>query len=156
MFSMDKLETLYVVTALLFHLILIAHFALRKWRFSTIVRYGWLTYALSMPAAIVSVILLLGGKIWWMWLGGFLYLIWAIYGYVVDYVKGIQWRVPIRWATAGPYLFLYLATVMFYWWPVARVYRPMWYVFTSFFILSTVLNLTSHHPQDVASTSPTS
>lgn len=156
MLGLDNLETLFVVTALLFHLVLITHFALRKWRFSTMARYGWLTYALGVPAAIVSAILLLGGKTWWMWLGGFLYFVWAIYGYVIDYVKQIQWRVPIRWPTAGPYLFLYLATVMFYWWPVASVYRPMWYVFAALFIISTVLNLTSHHPQDVAPTSPAS
>ena len=55
MFGLDNLETLFVVTAFLFQIVLIIHFALRKWRFHLVVRYGWIVYALSVPAATVSV-----------------------------------------------------------------------------------------------------
>jgi hypothetical protein len=140
----DKLEVLFVATAFLFQIVLIIHFALRRWNFDLIVRYGWIVYALSVPAAAVSTILLLGGKPWSLWASGFIYLIWAIFGSVVEYVKGVQWRNPIRWPVFGPYVFLYLATIMFYWWPLGLVGRPLWYVYAVLFIVSTILNVTSH------------
>lgn len=140
-----SLETLFVTTAFLFQLILIIHFALRKWRFDVALRYGWIVYLLSVLAALVSVILLLGGMTWTFWLGGFLYLAWAVYGYVVEYVKKIEWRSPVRWSVFGPYITLYLATVMFYWWPLALIDKSWWYVYAVMFIISTFLNITSHY-----------
>jgi hypothetical protein len=144
MFGLDDLEVLFVVWAFLFQIVLIIHFALRRWSFDIIAHYGWITYALSIPAVVVSIILLLGGQAWPMWLGGFIYLIWAIFGFTVEFVRGIEWRNPIRWTILVPYLVLYLATVMFYWWPVGLISRPLWYVFAGLFIASTVLNITSH------------
>ena len=142
---MDNLDSLFVITAFLFQVVLIIHFTLRKWAFDAYtMKYGWVVYALSVPAAAVSVILLLNGKTWSLWLGGFLYLIWAIFGYFVEYVKGIKWRIPIRWSILVPYLLLYLSTVMFYWWPLALINRTLWYVGAVLFIISTILNITSH------------
>ena len=43
-----------------------------------------------------------------------------------------------------PYVFLYLGTVMFYWWPLALLSRPLWFVFAVLFVIGTILNLTSH------------
>ena len=142
--GLDSLEFLFVIAAFLFQIVLIIHFALRKWHFDVAMRYGWIVYALSVPAATVSVLILLGGKPWSLWLGGFIYLIWATLGYTVEYVKGIQWRNPVRWSIFAPYVLLYLATVMFYWWPVGLVSRPLWYVYAALFAVSTILNITSH------------
>jgi hypothetical protein len=144
MLGSDILETLFVLSAFLFQVILIIHFALRKWHFDLTMRYGRIVYALSIPAVAISIFILLGGKIWSLWLSGFIYLIWAIYGYTVEYVRGIQWRSPVRWSIFGPYVFMYLATVMFYWWPLAIIYKPLWYVYAVLFIISTFLNVTSH------------
>ena len=144
MFALDNLEVLFVVFAFLFQIVLIIHFALRKWYFDIVSRYGWIVYALSIPAVAVSVILLLGGKTWSLWLGGFIYLIWAIFGFTIEFVQGIEWRNPIRWPIFGPYVFLYLATIMFYWWPLGLVSRPLWYVYAVLFVISTMLNVTSH------------
>ncbi len=135
---------LFVFTAFLFQMVLIVHFALRKWRFETAIRYGPIVYALCIPAALVSVVLMVGKQPWWMVIGGFLYLAWGIFGYVVEYLKRIEWREPIRWPIFGPYISLYLATVMFYWWPLARIWKPLWVVYTVLFVISTVLNATSH------------
>jgi hypothetical protein len=144
MFGLDTLETLFVNCAFLFQVILIIHFALRKWYFDLAMRIGWIVYALSIPVAAISIFILLGGKSWYLWLSGFIYLIWAVYGYTVEYVRRIQWRSPVRWPILGPYLTLYLATVMFYWWPLAMIYKPLWYVYGALFLLSTFLNVTSH------------
>ena len=115
MSGLDNLDILFVIWAFLFQIVLIIHFSLRKWSFDTyIMQYGWIVYAMSVPATVVSILLLLGDKTWSLWLGGFIFLIWAIFGYAVEYVKKITWRNPIRWPILGPYLVLYLATVMFY------------------------------------------
>jgi hypothetical protein len=144
MFGLDSLEALFVFSAFLFQLVLIIHFALRKWRFEIAMRYGPVVYALSIPAVVVSILLLRGGKTWSLWLSGFIYLNWAIFGYTVEYVKKIEWRNPIRWPIFGPYVFLYLATVMFYWFPLALIWKPFWYAYAVLFIVSTILNVISH------------
>ena len=142
--DLDGLQILFVVSAFLFQLVLIAHFALRRWRFRVAIRYGWIVYALGLPAAAVSVWLLLGGAPWSLWAGGFVFLVWAAYGYTVEYARGIQWRSPILWPVFGPYVVLYLATVMFYWWPLALVWKPLWYAAAVLFVVGTVLNVASH------------
>jgi hypothetical protein len=140
----DRMDLLFVSTSFLFQIILVFHFALRKWRFKTAIRYGWIVYVLSIPAAAISILILVRGKSWGLWLGGFIYIIWAIYGYYVEYIKKIQWRSPIYWPVFGPYIVLYLATVMFYWWPLALIYKPLWYAYAILFIVSTILNIASH------------
>lgn len=141
---MESLDTLFVIWAFLFQLILIVHFALRKWRFDIAMRYGPIVYALSILAVVISMVLLFGSKAWSLWLGGFICFVWAVYGYFVDYVREIQWRNPIRWQILVPYVFLYLATVIFYWWPLALIRSLLWYVYASLFVISTILNTTSH------------
>ena len=137
-------DVLFVATAFLFEIALVVHFAVRRWRLDVAVRYGPIVYALSVPAATVSGILLFGGKAWWLWLGGVLFLLWAAFGFVVEYVGKVQWRDPIRWSVFVPYVLLCLATSMFYWWPLALIWKPLWYVFAAFFVASTVLNVISH------------
>jgi hypothetical protein len=145
MFGLDSYETLFIIWAFFLETVLIIHFTLRKPFFETYtVKYGWLVYALSIPGVVISLILLLQGKNWTFWLGGFLFLIYAAYGYWIDYVKGIPWRSPLRKDILFPYITLYLGAIMFYWWPQAVLYRPLWYIFGILFVISTILNLSSH------------
>jgi len=76
--------------------------------------------------------------------GGFIFLVYAAYGYWVDYLRQIPWRNPLRLSIVFPYVFLYLATVMFYWWPLALLSRALWGVFAVLFVIGTVLNIMSH------------
>ena len=147
---LDAQRLLFVVCAFLFQIILIVHFSLRKWRFPLAIRYGSLVYALGLPAAAASGLLLHAGAPWSLWLGGFLYLAWAIFGFTVEYVAKIEWRSPIRWSIFAPYIFLYLSTIMFYWFPLALVWKTLWYGYALLFILSTILNLASHKKPDPA------
>lgn len=145
MFGSDGLEGLYVVWGFLFQLVLIVHFALRKWAFDRYTwKYGWIVYAMSIPAFIVSLVILSGGKPWSLWMAGLIYPVWAIYGYRIDYVQRIRWRNPIRWRIAGPYVTLYLATIMFYWWPLGLLSRSLWIAFGVLFVVGTILNVSSH------------
>ena len=107
-------------------------------------KFGWIVYALCIPAAVISVILLLGGKSWSFWLGGFLFLLYAAFGYWVDYVVKVPWRNPLRVSIMLPYVFLYLATVMFYWWPLWPLSRPLWFAYAILYVIATILNITSH------------
>jgi hypothetical protein len=143
--KMDNLDRLFIAWAFLFQTILIIHFALRKPFFeSYTVKYGWIVYALCIPAAVISVILLLGGKSWFFWLGGFLFVLFAAFGYWVDYVAQIPFRNPLQLSVLFPYIFLYLATVMFYWWPLWPLSRPLWFVYTILYVIATILNIKSH------------
>lgn len=145
MAQLDILDKLFVVWAFLFQILLIVHFAIRKPLFeSYTVKYGWIIYALCIPAVVISIVLLRGGKSWSFWLGGFLFLMYAIFGYWVDFVAQIQFRNPLRPSIAFPYVIVYLATVMFYWWPLGLLSRPLWFVYAMLFVIATVLNITSH------------
>jgi hypothetical protein len=145
MVKLDALDRLFIGWAFFFQIVLIVHFALRKPFFeSYTLRYGWLVYALCIPAAVISLILLLGGKSWSFWIGGFLFLLYAAYGFWIDFVKHLQWRNPINISIAVPYVFLYLSTVMFYWWPLGQLSRPLWFAYAVLFGISTILNLISH------------
>ena len=143
--NLDKLDKLFIIWAFFFQVILIVHFALRKPFFeSYAMKYGWIVYALCIPAALISIILLRGGKSWSFWLGGFLFLIYSAFGYWVDYIRQIPFRNPVQLSIAIPYVFLYLATGMFYWWPVGFLRRRLWFVFGILFIIGTILNIASH------------
>jgi len=145
MFGLDKRDTLFVVWAFAVQIILIIHFALRKRFFESYTRkFGRIVYALSIPAVVISIILLLGGKSWSFWLGGFLFLIYAVYGYFIDHVKQIPWREPMDLSIIFPYVTLYLSMILFYWWPLALISRPLWFVYATLFIISTILNVISH------------
>ena len=145
MSKFDNLDKLFIGWAFFFQIVLIVHFVLRKRLFeSYTLEYGWLVYALSIPAVIISIVLLLGGKSWSFWLGGFLFLVFAAYGYWIDYIEQIQWRNPINLSIMFPYVFLYLSTVMFYWWPLGQLSRTLWFAYAILFVIATVLNITSH------------
>ena len=142
--GLDKFDKLFVGWSLFFQVALITLFAVRKINLDLIYRYGWIFYALSIPAVIISIWFLRGGKPVSIWLAGFTFLIWAIVGFVVEYIMGINWRDPILWPVFVPYVFLYLTTVMFYWWPVAQLVRSLWFLYAVFFALGTYLNISSH------------
>jgi len=145
MFGLKKWETLFVTWAFTYQIILIVHFAERKRFFEDYtLKFGWIVYALCIPAVIISIILLAGGRPWTFWLGGFLCVLFSIFGYYIDYVKGIPWRNPLVPRIMFPYVTLYLATIMFYWWPLALIERKFWFIYAGLFIVSTILNLTSH------------
>lgn len=145
MMGLDQLDSLFVLWAFSLQIALIIHFAIRKPFFeSYTVKYGWLVYALCFPALAISLVLLLRGRSWVFWLGGFLFVVFSAYGFWIDYLKGINWRSPLRKDIMFPYVTLYLGTIMFYWWPLGLISRPLWYAFAVLFLLGTILNITSH------------
>lgn len=144
MAGLDKFDSLFVIWAFVMQICLIVLFAIRKMNLDLILQYGWIFYLLSIPAVIVSIMMLRNGKDWSFWVGGFIFLAWAIFGYMVEYSFGIKWRNPVVWAVLIPYVVLYLGTIMFYWFPLGILSRPLWYTYAVLFALGTYLNVTSH------------
>jgi len=139
-------ETAFVAWAFFFQAVLIVHFALRKWAFEAYTfQWGWVVYALSLPAVALSWYLWKQGAPWPLWVGGILYLAFAVFGFSVEYIAHLTtWRSPVVWPIMVPYVLLYLATVMFYWWPVGMISRPLWYLYAGLFIIGSWLNISSH------------
>jgi len=119
-------------------------FALRTWNLTAALRVGWIVYALGIPAVVVSVLLMRAGRPWFVWLAGFLYGAWAVFGFLVDVARPLEWRSPILWPVFLPYVLLYMSSLMFDWWPLATIQRPLWFVYAVLFLVSTVLNVSSH------------
>jgi hypothetical protein len=141
-------EALFATTALLIQALLVAYFALRTWAFDAAMDLGWIVYALAVPALVVSIFLIRDRQPWYLWIAGFLYAAWAAYGYYVDIASPVDWRSPILWPVFLPYVVLYIATQMYYWFPLGRLPRPtgrrLWFVYAALFVVSTGLNLASH------------
>ena len=142
--ALDRYDRLFVATAFGIQVVLLLFFALRVWAFDAAMRVGWLVYALAVPALLVSAVLRGGRKPWYHWLAGVLYAGWALGGYVVDIARPVAWRAPIVWPVFLPYVALYLAAQMLYWWPLGTIRRPLWYAYAALFAASTALNLASH------------
>jgi len=145
MHKLDNLDRLFIAWAFFFQVVLIVHFAIRQPLYETYtLKYGWIVYALGILAAAISIILLLGGKHWFFWIGGFLLFLFSAFGYWIDYVAKIQFRNPVRLDVAIPFVIFYLAAVMFYWFPLGRLSRPLWFVYAALFVIGTILNIASH------------
>ena len=123
---------------------LVIFFALRTWNLTAALRVGWIVYALAIPAVAVSILLMRAGRPWFVWLAGFLYGAWAVFGYLVDMARPLEWRLPLLWPVFLPYVLLYMSSLMFYWWPLATIQRPLWFVYAGLFLVSPVLNVSSH------------
>ena len=143
--DLDRLNRLFVVWAFLLIIVLIVHFAIRKPLMeSYTTKFGWIVYTLSIPSVVISIILYRGGKSWSFWLAGVLFLVYAMFGFWVDYLAKIQFRNPLRLEIVIPYVSLYLAMIMFYWWPLGLLDRKLWIVYAVLFVIATVLNISSH------------
>jgi hypothetical protein len=142
--SLDRLERLFALTSFGIQIVLLLYFGLRKWSFETAMRVGWIVYALAIPAVIVSVLLLRGGKPWSLWLSGFIFSGWAAYGFYIDIVRAFPWRHPIVWPVFFPYVFLYTTSQLFYWFSLGGLRRELWFIYAGLFVLSTFFNVTSH------------
>lgn len=144
MFFSEIQNPVYVIWTFVFQLVLVGFFAARRLNYLWAVRHGWIVYALSLVGVFVSIQQISRGESWGFWIGGLIYLAWGILGISVEYILELPWRTPIVWKIFIPYVGLYLATVMFYWWPLGEINEGYWYAAAFLFVISTILNITSH------------
>ena len=140
----DRSERQFLAASLGQQVVLVIYFALRKCHVAGAMQVGWLVYGLAIPAVALSVMLLKARKPWYLWTAGFLFAVWAAFGVVVDIIHPVAWRSPMLPSIFMPYVLLYTASQMFYWWPLLRVHRVSWCIFAALYSLSTFLNVTSH------------
>jgi len=137
-------DRLFVGTAFAIQVLLTAYFALRAWAFEAALEVGWVIYAAAVPALIVTAVLARLRAPWYQLLGGPVYAAWAIFGYAVDIADPIEWRSPILISVFAPYVALFVAAAMFYWWPLGRIRRELWFAYAALFVVGSTLNLASH------------
>ncbi len=140
----DRSHRSFIAAALGIQAVLAIFFALRKWDFPFATQVGWIVYALAVPAVALSVALVRRREPWYLVPAGFLYGVWAAFGCTVDIVHRVEWRSPILASVFVPYVTLYIAAQMFYWWPLLKIHRPSWFVFAVLYAVSTFLNMSSH------------
>lgn len=141
---MDPHDRLFTLSAFLIQILLLTYFIFRKLDFERTLKWGWIIYAMAIPALFVSIILIRAGKPWSFWLGGVIFTTWAIFGYIVDIAWPVPWRSPIYLPVFIPFVVLYLGSLIFYWWPLGMIQRGLCYIYAILFVTSTYFNVTSH------------
>jgi hypothetical protein len=87
MMGLSGFDLLFATASFLIQAVLAVSFALRKWKYGSAIRFGWIVCALAVPAAGVSLVLLLASRPWYQWLAGLLFSAWAGYGYWIDIAR---------------------------------------------------------------------
>jgi hypothetical protein len=136
-------DTVYVVVVLALQAILIAYFALRRWRPAFAFRIGRAIYALGVPLALGAALMAFTGQPWYLWVGGLVYVLWGLLGNRVDVGRPLQWHEPICPFPFNGYVLLYLVYQGFFGWSLLSLWKPGWAIFAALFVLATTLNLAS-------------
>ena len=142
--TQDFLPTLFAGSALAIQTLLVLNFAARHWAPRQERRWGWIIYALGLPALGLSALFSLARQPWYHGLAYLLFAAWAAFGCVVDILRPVNWRTPPRWAIFGPYVALYLAAQFAFWIPLWNVGPGYWAAYTALYAVSTLLNISSH------------
>jgi hypothetical protein len=137
-------QSLFVAFAFTSQVLLIFNFATLKWKPHIQRRWGWIVYAAGMIALPLAVLFWMNGLAWYFQLAFALYMVWAIFGSIVDILKPVNWRAPIRWSIFLTYVILYIAAQFSFWIPLWFVWLGYWIVYTALYMISTVLNISTH------------
>ena len=144
-------ETTFTAFAFLSQILLISNFAAFRWKPRLQQQWGWIIYAAALIALPLGILFWVNGQAWYWWLAFMLYTIWAVFGFVVDILRPINWRIPIRWPIFLPYLILYIATQFAFWIPLWFVWPGFWILYAVLYIFNTVLNISTHSRPDPSS-----
>jgi hypothetical protein len=144
MFSQSAQQTLFVAFAFISQALLIFNFAAYKWKPDIQKKWGWIVYAFGWLALPLGLFFMASGGPWYSWLACGLFGAWAIFGYVVDILRPINWRSPIRWQIFAPYLALYISAQFAFWIPLWLIWPGYWMIYAVLYTICTVLNISNH------------
>lgn len=144
MFSQSAQQTLFVAFAFISQALLIFNFAAYKWKPGIQKKWGWIVYAFGWLALPLGLYFRAGGGPWYSWLACGLFAAWAIFGYIVDILRPINWRDPVRWQILVPYLVLYISAQFAFWIPLWLIWPGYWMIYAVLYTISTVLNISNH------------
>lgn len=144
MFAQSVPQILFVAFAFISQALLISNFAAYKWKPDVQKKWGWLVYAFGWLALPLGILFLASRQPWYYWLACGLFAAWAIFGYVVDILRPINWRDPVRWQIFVPYLSLYISAQFAFWIPLWFIWPGYWIVYAVLYTISTMLNISNH------------
>lgn len=144
MFTQTVLQTMFVAFALISQTLLILNFAAYKWKPGIQKKWGWIVYAFGWLALPLGLYFIASGGPWYSWFACILFAAWAIFGYIVDILRPVNWRGPIRWQILVPYLVLYISAQFAFWIPLWFIWPGYWIIYAVLYTISTVLNISNH------------
>ncbi len=89
---------------------------------------GYVMVALVVPAAAALTAFLRARAGWRQWAGPAVYLAFIAFMVVVDYVRPVEFRSPMRYGVLVPYLLLFFGAVLLMGLPMFRMDRKLWLV----------------------------
>jgi hypothetical protein len=100
---------------------------------------GYVMMLLAIPSIVALVAFGRAGAGWLHWVGPAVFLVFLALMVVVDYAWPVEFRSPMRYEIAVPYLVLFFGAILLMGLPMFRLNRPLWLVT----VVTTVVLLTS-------------
>jgi hypothetical protein len=89
---------------------------------------GFVILLLAIPAAIALIAFIHERANWIHWIGPIIYLVFIVLLLVVDYIRPVEFRSPMRPEILVPFLVLFFGGILFMGVPMFRINRPLWLV----------------------------
>jgi hypothetical protein len=134
----------FVFFALATQALLLAFFAARRWRPGLSAPLGALAYGTGAVGFALAIGLAATGISWTYVVGPVLYAAWSLFGAVVDLIRPIEWRRPVRLSVLLPYVALLIVALFALWIPLWYVDLAYWALFGVLYAAHTTLNIGSH------------
>lgn len=115
-------------------------------------RFGWIIYAVGIPAFIMAVMFIINGEVWYFILPLLIYCCWALFAAIVDIWKPVQWREPKYLPIFIPYVVLFIITMTGLWVPLWFINPVLWIVFATLYVCLMILVFISHKQASKTST----
>ena len=107
------------------HVAIFAMFVLRVKKKEWAGPAGTLTISMGIPTGIIAVINLLNGRDWWLWVYPFLFVVFCLFTYIVDYALKIEFRKPRNLKILVPFLLIFYISIILMWgvtWSIGPMY----------------------------------
>ena len=144
MSTFTSYEFVFIAAAFTYQVLLLFNFIGRNLRPEIERKFGWILYALSVPALFIGAIYFLNQQPWYYGSAFLLFALWGGFGYYIDVYRKIPWRNPTRVSVMIPYIGLYVGSLFSFWIPLWYLGMAYWWAFTIFYAVNTVLNIVGH------------
>jgi hypothetical protein len=152
MSNSNILPLVFVAFAFISQALLIFNFVTLKWKPAIQQKYGWIVYAAGLIAFLLGILFWVNKQAWYFWLAFALFTTWALFGYIIDILRPVNWREPIRWQIFIPYVILYISAQFSFWIPLWFIGLEYWIIYAVLYTISTALNISTHfRPKKITS-----
>jgi hypothetical protein len=152
MSNSNILPLVFAAFAFISQALLIFNFVTLKWKPAIQQKYGWIVYAAGLIAFLLGILFWVNKQAWYFWLAFALFTTWALFGYIIDILRPVNWREPIRWQIFIPYVILYISAQFAFWIPLWFIGLKYWIIYAVLYTISTALNISTHfRPKKITS-----